>query len=70
MPPTPSSAPAGALRLTYKELGQHVNLIGIEDVLYDVQAFAPVHPGGKLIRACGGKYGGASNIGTPESLVC
>jgi hypothetical protein len=45
--------------LSSAQLLQHPNLIAIDGVLYNVEAFAPVHPGGAVIRSAGAYDGSA-----------
>ena len=45
--------PSKQLTLTTAELKNHPNLIGIDGILYDVELFAPHHPGGNHIQGAG-----------------
>jgi len=46
--------PGEALVLTKAELALRRDLVAVEGVIYDLNAFAPNHPGGDVIRSTGG----------------
>jgi len=49
-----ASTRCGKLRLTTKMLRERDDLCAIDGVLYDLDSFAPTHPGGSVVLASGG----------------